>query len=126
MSDPRGFTLMEVAVAMAIIGIALVPATNLWVNASKATAATDQLALATNLAQRTLESKIRDVAFDNQQAASGIDPQTGLQFTLAIASESIPGYSAPTLRRVQVTVSLPGSATPIAQLVTLTAREKTL
>jgi prepilin-type N-terminal cleavage/methylation domain-containing protein len=126
MSNQRGFTLLEVALALAIIGITLIPAANMWLAVSQASIATEQLALATNLAQRTLESRIRNVPFEDQQPATGLDPQTALRYTLTIASESIPGHSTPTLRRVEVTVSSPDSATPIVQLITLTAKENTL
>lgn len=123
MTDQRGFTLLEVALAMGIIGITMIPVANMWLAVSRAAIVANELALATNLAQRTLETKIRNVPFDAQQSATGIDPETALQYTLTVTSEVIPGHSTPSLRRVEVQVSLPDSATPIVHLVTLTAKE---
>lgn len=124
MKNERGFTLMEVSIALAIVGITMIPAANMWVAISQASIASEQLARATNLAQRTLESRIRNVPFDEQQPASGVDPETSLYYDLTFTPESIPHQKIPsTLRRVEVSVSSPGEGTALVRLVTLTAKE---
>lgn len=120
----RGQSLIEVILAITIIGIALVPASRMWVASSQATAATERQAAATNLAQRILEAHFRNVAYAQQVPVSGKDVGTGLAYQLTIEPMSLPsGYSPKSLRRGRVVVTEPGSSQPIAQFFALTAQE---
>lgn len=120
----RGFSLIEVILAMTIISIALVPASRMWVASSQATVATDRQAAATNLAQRILESQFRNVSYASQKAASGTDPSTGLAYRLTIEPMPLPApYPVKTLRRAKVVVTEPNSNVTLAQFHALTAQE---
>lgn len=120
----RGMTILEVTVALGIVSIALVPTANMWLAAAQATAASEERAQATALAQRVLESSVRDVSYDQQIATSGIDVASGLAYALTLAPATLaPPLSTSTLRRAQVTVTAAGSAEPIAVLVSMTAKE---
>jgi prepilin-type N-terminal cleavage/methylation domain len=120
----RGQSLIEVILAITIIGIALVPASRMWVASSQATVATDRQAAATNLAQRILEAHFRNVAYAKQVPLSGTDAGTGLAYRLTLEPMTLPaGYTPKTLRRGRVVVTEPGSPQPIAQLHALTAQE---
>lgn len=120
----RGMTILEVTVALGIVSIALVPTANMWLAAAQATVAAEERAQATALAQRVLESRVRDVSYDQQIATSGIDVASGLAYALTLEPATLaPPLSTSTLRRAQVTVSAAGSAEPIAVLVSMTAKE---
>lgn len=120
----RGQSLMEVILAVAIIGIALVPASRMWVASSQATSATERQAAATNLAQRILEAHFRNVSYAQQVPVSGTDPGTKLAYRMTLEPMTLPsGYTPKTLRRARVVVTEPGSLQPIAQFYALTAQE---
>ena len=124
MRNARGLTLIEVVLAMAIIGIALVPASRMWVASSQATSATERQAAATNLAQRILEAHFRNVSYAKQVPVNGTDAATGLAYRMTLEPMSLPaGYTPKTLRRAWVVVTEPGNLRPIAQFYALTAQE---
>jgi len=117
-----GMTLIEVALALAIISVALVPTANMWLASAQSTQAAERLARAQLLAQRMLESQVRDVAYSQQAATSGIDVTSGLSYDVTLSAQSYPSLSTPTLRRAVVTVRA-ADGTFLAQLTTLTAKE---
>lgn len=120
----RGFTLIEVVISMGIITLALVPASNMWVASAEATSRTERLSEAMNLAQRTLETNFRNVPYSSQQATSGMDPQTGLDYSLTLSVETLGSpFVNHTLRKGEVVVTLHASLTPIVTLVALVAQE---
>lgn len=120
----NGMTMLEVTIAIGIVSIALVPTANMWLAAARATAAAEERAQATALAQRVLESRVRDVSYDQQVATSGIDVGSGLGYALSLAPATLaPPLSTSTLRRAQVSVTAAGSAEPIVVLVSMTAKE---
>lgn len=123
MARQRGMTILEVTLAIAIVSIALVPTANMWLAASRATVAAEQRSQATALAQRVLESNVRDVAYDQQVATSGVDVGSGLSYALTLEAAPLPPLTTRTLRRARVTVTPAGSPEPLVQLVSLTAKE---
>lgn len=123
MTHQRGMTLLEVTIAIGIVSLALVPTANMWLAASQATVAAEQRSRATALAQRVLESSVRDVSYDQQVATSGVDVESGLSYALTLAPAALAPLSTPTLRRAQVTVTPAGGSDPLAELVSLTAKE---
>lgn len=112
-----GLTLIEIAVALGIVAIAVVPAVNMWLAASAANQATGDYAEALVVAQLLIESKVRVIAFDDQVSASGVDAASTLAYDLQVVPLS------PTLKRATATVKRPGSEEPLVRLVTLTAKE---
>lgn len=124
MAAPQGMTMLEVTLAIAIVGIALVPTANMWLAASQATAAAEQRSRATALAQRVLESSVKDVSYDLQVATSGVDVASGLSYALVLEPAPLaPPLVTNTLRRARVTVTPPGATEPLVELVSLTAKE---
>lgn len=123
MKRQRGFSLLEVAIAMAIFAIVMVPAATMWLAVSQASVVGEQLALATNLAERLLESRVRNVPYEAQQPAEGFDAETALRYTLSLSPVTLPGHATPTLRKVEVRVSLPDRDAVLVRLVTYSAKE---
>lgn len=119
-----GMTLIEVTLALGIVSIALVPTANMWLAAAQATSAAEQRSKAMALAQRVLESNVRDVSYDQQVATSGIEIDSGLQYALTLTPEPLPApLTTSSLRRAVVTVTPRGGDAPIVELVSLTAKE---
>lgn len=117
MAKRKGLTLIEIAVALGIVAVALVPAVNMWLSASQANQATGDYAEALVVAQLLIESKIRVIAFDDQVSESGVDAASALAYDLQVVPLS------PTLKRATATVKRPGSEDALVKLVTLTAKE---
>lgn len=113
----RGFTLVEMAVAMAIVGVALVSTADLWLKATFADQAIMQRDDATMLIMQLLETQIRGIPYDDQVPTSGMDHHTGLHYAMTFAQVT------PTLRQVTLTLTAPGTTAPFASVVTLVARE---
>ncbi|HEY9854814.1 MAG TPA: prepilin-type N-terminal cleavage/methylation domain-containing protein [Stenomitos sp.] len=124
MARQNGMTLIEVALAIAIVSIALVPTANMWLASAQATASAGQRSRASALAQRILESSVRDVSYDQQVATSGIDVDSGLRYALTLAPATLaPPLKTSTLRRATVTVTTTNDPQPLVELVSLTAKE---
>lgn len=117
MKKRRGLTLVEVGIALGIVAVLMVPSAAMWLNSSKANQASGQLVDALVLAQLIMESKIRDVPYASQAAAHATDAQTGFVYDLALTQLTT------TLRRADVTITLPGDSKPILRLATLSAKE---
>lgn len=113
----RGFTLVELAVAMAIVSVALVSTANLWLKATFADQTIMQRDDATMLIMQLLETQIRGVPYDHQVPTSGVDSHTGLHYAMTFAQVT------PTLRQITLTITAPGATTPFDSVVTLVARE---
>lgn len=112
-----GFTMIEVIVAIAIISIALVPTASMRLKAAQANAAIEEREKYAILVQRLLETKVRAVPFDQLVSSNAVDMDTGFTYAITVTA------SSPTLRKVTITATAPGSATPIDRLVTLVAKE---
>lgn len=124
MRREQGMTLIEVTLAIGIVSIALVPTANMWLAAAQATAAAEQRSKATALAQRVLESSVRDVSYDQQVATSGVEVDSGLQYALTLEPATLPSpLTTATLRRAVVRVIPTGGDEPLVELVSLTAKE---
>lgn len=124
MGRQHGMTLLEVTLAIAIVSIALVPTANMWLASARATAAAEARAAAGALAQRVLESSVRDVAYDQQVATAGIDVASGLSYALALDPVTLAApLTTSSLRRATVTVTTRDSSRPLLELVALTAKE---
>lgn len=117
MRRTRGFTLVEMAIAMGIVSIALVSTANLWLKATLADQAIMQRDDATMLIMQLLETKIRGIPYDHQVPTSGVDSSTGLRYALTFSQVT------PTLRQVTLTITAPDATTPSDSIVTLVARE---
>ena len=115
--DERGFSLIEVAISLAIISIALVPTAKMWVAISQANVAVGQKAEALVIAQQVLERDVRSKAFDDQPVGTyqGVDATSGLRYVL---TRTQPGTS---LKRAEVNVY--ASEDHLIRMVTLTAKE---
>jgi Tfp pilus assembly protein PilV len=112
-----GWTLIEAAVAMAIVLVVALPASKMYAAAVEANAATEQQVKALILAQLVLESRIRVVPFDQQQAATGFDPDGDLNWTLTLTPV------ATNLRKARVEVRAPGQTAVTLKLEALSAKE---
>lgn len=55
LSDKRGITLIEIIITIAILGIVIIPLTTLFVNATRNTKLSEDLMIATSIAQKYLE-----------------------------------------------------------------------
>ncbi|GEM_PF-3036376 len=118
-ADENGFSLIEVAISLAIVSIALVPTAQMWVGISQANLAIGQKAQALVVAQQVLERDVRGKAFASQSVGStvGSDATSGMSYVLEITAPS------PTVLRAEVNVSAPGAGGSLIRMVTLTAKE---
>ncbi|MBO9539998.1 prepilin-type N-terminal cleavage/methylation domain-containing protein [bacterium] len=118
-----GFTLVEVSIAIAIITIALVPATIMRLKAAQANVAIEEREKFAILVQRLLETRVRAVPFAALTSVSGVnDPDTNLKYDIAFSQYATP---SPSINKVTITVYPSNSAIPIDRLVTLVAKEAT-
>lgn len=117
-----GFSLVEAAIAMLIIGIALVPTSRLWVSNAQANQAIGRKAEALLVAQQVLEREVRGKSFESLPTSplSGDEPASGLQYELVLTP--VAGFEAG-LKRAEVRVWQAGQAEIIVRLVTLAAKE---
>lgn len=113
----RGFSLIEVAISLAIVSIALVPTAQMWVGISRANVAIGQKAEALVVAQQVLEREVRSKAYDDQPLGTfpGVDATSGLDYVLERTA------AGPTMKRAEVNVRAAGE--PLIRMVTLTAKE---
>lgn len=111
-----GLTLIEVALSLAIVGIAVVPAATMWVRAAEANRTSERQAKSLILAQLIIESRVRVVPFEDQKSESGTDG-SGLRYDLVVTSDTA------TLKRARVTVYSPPDTAATVELETLTAKE---
>jgi prepilin-type N-terminal cleavage/methylation domain-containing protein len=111
-----GVTLVELAISMAIIGIAVVPTATMWLRAAQANETSERTAKAMIVAQLVMESQVRVVSFDDQRSASGTDA-SGLTYQLTVSN------AATNLKRARVAVFWPGQTEAVLELETLTAKE---
>ena len=114
-----GFSLIEVAIALAIVSIALVPTAQMWVAISQANRAIGQKAEALVVAQQILEREVRSKGYDAQPLGSfpGVDATSGLSYELTRVA------SGATLKRAEVRVFESGGGSLLIRMVTLTAKE---
>ena len=113
----RGFSLIEVAISLAIVSIALVPTSQMWVALSRANVAVGQKAEALVVAQQVLEREVRSKAYAAQPLGSfdGVDTTSGLRYVL-LRTEA-----GPRLKRTEVNVYASGET--LIRMVTLSAKE---
>lgn len=115
---PRpGLTLIEAAVTIGLVALIAVPASRMYVTMAQANVATDRQTKALVLAQLVLESKVRVVPYEDQQAGMGYDADGDLDWTLTLTPVTTG------LRRAEVVVTAPGDATPLLRLAAMTAKE---
>ncbi len=114
-----GFSLIEVAIALAIISIALVPTAQMWIGISQANRAIGQKAQALVVAQQVLEREVRSKAYDDQPLGSfpGVDATSGLDYVLERSA------SGTRMKRAEVRVFQAGEPAPLIRMVTMTAKE---
>ena len=113
----RGLSLIEVAISLAIVSIALVPTSKMWVGISQANVAIGQKAEALVVAQQVLEREVRSKAYAEQRVGTfdGVDATSGLRYVL-LRTEA-----GPSLKRTEVNVYASGE--PLIRMVTLSAME---
>ena len=113
----RGLTLIEAAVTVGMVAIVAIPASRMWLSMAQANVATDRQTKALVLAQLVLESKVRVVPYDQQQAGTGHDADGDLDWALTLTPV------ATGLRRAEVVVTDPADAAPVLRLAALSAKE---
>ncbi len=115
--EESGFSLVEVAISLAIISIALVPTAKMWVAISQANVAVGQKAEALVVAQQILEREVRSKAYDAQPVGrfEGVDATSGLRYVLM--------RTEPVSRLKRAEVNVYASGEPLVRMVTLTAKE---
>jgi hypothetical protein len=116
-----GASLIEVALSITLIAIALVPTSRLWLASAQADQAAAHKAEALAVAQRLLEQRVRAVPFAAVSGVAGTDPATGLAYAMDLAD--VPGMPAG-VKRVEIRVSRPTEPDPLIRMVTLTAKEQ--
>lgn len=114
-----GFSLVEVAIALSIISIALVPTAQMWLAISQANHAIGQKAQALVVAQQVIERDVRAKPFSAQGpgTVTGLDASSGLRYELERVA------LGPGLLRAEARIMEPGQNTPLIRMVTLTAKE---
>ncbi len=116
-----GASLIEVALAVTLIAIALVPTSRLWLASAQADQAAAEKTEALVIAQRLLEQRVRAIPFASVSSVTGTDSATGLTYAMALAD--VPGMPAG-VKRVEISVSRPADSAPLIRMVTLAAKEQ--
>lgn len=117
----KGFTLIEVAVVIALSAIILVPSVTMLANIQLATVESDRTLRATSIAQSVMERFVKNAAQPVSTPSTPADADFNYRIVIAPSPLPIP---LPATVTAQVDVLIPGSNTPYCSLVTVVRRQK--
>lgn len=116
LKNQTGVTLVELAIAMVIITVALASTASMWLMQSRAGQSVTRLSQALDVGVSLIESNFRNLPFASQVNTSGTDPTTGLNYSLTIVPITATRHGC------RIDVTQPGIQTPLLSLYAVSAK----